>query len=796
MICAFSGSSAAEMKFSESWLRTFVNPPLSTRELADAITMSGVEVEQIDPVAPPFERVVVGEVLSVKKHPEADRLTVCQVNVGVAPLTVVCGAPNVAAGIKVPTALAGARLPGMEIGATKVRGVESNGMLCSAQELGLATESGGLMLLPGDAEIGANVRDVLDLDDHVLTTKPTPNRGDCLSVLGMAREVAAVTGAPLRPVVISAVTPTIREALAVELQAIRGCSRYCGRLVRGVNARAHTPDWLVTRLARSGIRAISALVDITNYVMLELGQPLHAFDAAKLSGGIQVRYARDGETLTLLNGETRALPADFLVIADDRKALAIAGVMGGLDSAVGDETVDVFLESAFFDPGHIAGKSRQLGFGSESSYRFERGVDFSATGDTLERATQLVLDVCGGAAGPVTEARDALPQRPPITLRHSRLKRVLGMTPETERTGEILRCLGFECSATDGAITAIPPAYRFDVSLEEDLIEEVARIHGYDRIPAAAPATPARMLAAPEARRDASTVRRLLVARDYQEVITYSFVDAQWEADFCANTAPVALANPIASQMSAMRSSLIASLADCVVRNVNNKQSRVRLFEIGRCFERAEDDPRAQPLRIGGIAYGSAHEEQWGLPAREVDFYDVKADVEALLAAGDAMFESAPHPALHPGRSARITRGGKLLGWIGELHPRLQQKYDLRGAAVAFEIDFEQTVGGGIPTYREISRFPPVRRDLAFVVDEEISSHAMLERLRASAPAVVSEIAVFDVYRGTGLEKGKKSLAFRVLLQDTHKTLTDTEVECAISQLTQALQRQFGAKLR
>ena len=784
------------MKFSEKWLRTFVDPPLSTEALADAITMSGVEVEAVERVAPPFERVVVGEVLSVEKHPDADRLTVCQVNAGVAALTIVCGAPNVRPGIKVPTALPGARLPGMEIKAAKVRGVESNGMLCSARELGLSDEAEGLMVLSEHLPAGADLREVLDLDDHVFTTKPTPNRGDCLSVLGVAREVGAITGAALTPIAVEPVPASIDDALPVVLDAPQACPRYCGRLVRGVNPQARSPDWLVTRLERSGIRSISAIVDITNYVMLELGQPLHAFDAARIAGGIRVRFAADREALALLNGETVELSPDFLVIADERRALALAGIMGGAESAVGNGTRDIFLESAFFAPHAIAGKSRVLGFGSESSYRFERGVDFVATRHALERATRLVLDICGGVAGPVSEANDALPRRLPVTLRMARLGRVLGVDPGAERAREILQRLGFACFEEDGILRAAPPAYRFDIAIEEDLIEEVARIHGYDRIPAAAPKAPATMLPAPEARRDAGTIRRLLVSRDYQEVVTYSFVDRQWEIDFCGNVAPVELANPIASQMAVMRSSLIGGLVNCVSFNENNKQPRVRLFEIGRCFERADDDPRSQPLRIAGVAYGDAMEEQWGVPQRPVDYYDVKADVEALLPPEGIAFEPAMHPAFHPGKSARVLRAGQAIGWLGELHPRLQRKYDLRGAPVLFELDFEQTAGGGIPAYSEISRFPPVRRDLAFVVDEEIISHAMLECLREAAPPIVSEVAVFDVYRGTGVEKGKKSLAFRVLLQDTRKTLTDAEVECAISQLIQSVQRQFGAKLR
>jgi phenylalanyl-tRNA synthetase beta chain len=784
------------MKFSENWLRTFVNPLLSTRELADAVTMSGVEVETIEAAAPPFERVVVGEVLSVERHPGAERLTVCRVNVGAEPLTVVCGAPNVQVGIKVPTALVGARLSAIEIKIAKVRGVESSGMLCSARELGLSAEADGLMLLPADAPVGADVRQVLDLDDQVLTTKPTPNRGDCLSILGMAREIAAITAAPLTRLTAKPVAPSLSDAVSVVLEAAHACPRYCGRLVRNVDVRARTPHWMVARLERSGIRSISAVVDITNYLMLELGQPLHAFDAAKIEGKIIVRFAEERETLTLLNGDSPELRQDCLVIADEHKALALAGIMGGAESAVGDATRDIFLESAFFDPAAIAGRPRRLGLGSESSYRFERGVDFSATRDALEHATSLIIEICGGMAGPVSEACEVLPQRGPVTLRLARAEKVLGVQLGAGQARKILERLGFECAMLDGELRATPPAYRFDIAIEEDLIEEVARIYGYDNIPAAMPTAPARMLPAPEAQCDAAAIRRMLVARDFQEIVTYSFVDRQWETDFCGNTAPITLANPIASQMSVMRSSLIGSLVNCVAFNENYKQSRVRLFEIGRCFVRAADDETAQPLRIAGLAYGEALEEQWAVPSRNVDFYDVKADVEALMATDGTRFEPAAHPALHPGKSAQIVRGGNAIGWIGELHPRLQQKYDLRLAPVVFELDFEQAVGGGIPVYKEISRFPPVRRDIAVLVDEETSFQLILESLRRNPPDIVNEIRLFDVYRGTGVEKGKKSLAFRVLLQDTRKTLTDTEVECAISQLIQILQQQFDAKLR
>ena len=784
------------MKFSENWLRTFVNPPLSTRELADALTMGGIEVEAIEPAAPPFDRVVVGEVLAVKKHPGADRLTVCQVNVGVAPLTVVCGAPNVRAGMRVPTALVGARLPGIEIKAATVRGVESHGMLCSARELGLSEDANGLLVLAPDAPVGADLRKLLDLDDQLLTTKPTPNRGDCLSVLGMAREVVAITGAKLTPVVVKPTVVSIKDKLSVTLDARQACPRYCGRLVRGVSARAPTPHWMIERLARSGIRSVSAIVDITNYVMLELGQPLHAFNAARVAGGIHVRFARAGEKLTLLNGETPALTAEFLVIADDKNPVALAGIMGGTESAVGEATRDIFLESAFFDPNVIAGKSRALGFGSDSSYRFERGVDFEGTLKALERATQLVLEICGGQAGPVSEARAPLPRRKPVALRLARAERVLGIKIGAKQASAIMRRLGLEFAVAGDKFSVTPPSYRFDIAIEEDLIEEVARIHGYDNIPAAAPAAPAVMLPVPEARRDAAAVRRLLVARDYQEIVTYSFVDRQWEEDFCGNAAPVALANPIASQMGVMRSSLIGSLVACVASNVNYRQARVRAFEIGRCFMSAAGASHDQPLRIGAIAYGDALQEQWGVPSRTVDFYDLKADVEALLLMRAVGFDAAPHPALHPGKSARVVCDGTAIGWIGELHPRWQQKYDLPFAPVLFELDFEHVVGGGVPVYNEISRFPPVRRDVSVEVDEGISYHAILEGLRHQQPAIVTEIGLFDVYRGTGIVKGKKSLAFRVLLQDTHKTLTDAEVDSAVAQLIQVLQQQFDARLR
>ena len=784
------------MKFSENWLRTFVNPPLGTRELADALSMSGLDVEQVEPVAAAFDGVVVAEVLKVERHPQADRLTVCRVNAGGKTLTIVCGAPNAAPGIKVPAALPGAKLPGVEIKVAKLRGVESHGMLCSAKNLGLAGDAAGLLILQGDAAVGTDVRKLLDLDDWLLTTKPTPNRGDCLSIVGVAREVAAVTGAPLNQPDIKPARAAVTDRLSVTLEAPQACPRYCGRLVKGVNAAAATPEWMASRLNRSGIRSISALVDITNYVMLELGQPLHAFDAARLDGGIRVRHARAGEKLTLLNGMELSLAPGFLVIADDSRAVALAGIMGGLDTAVGNATRDVFLESAFFSPEAVAGRARQLNFTSDSSYRFERGVDFAGTLAALERATQLVIEICGGSAGPVTEARAVLPSRDPVRLRIARAERLLGIKLDGIQVSEILRRLRFEFSVAGGEFRVTPPSYRFDIAIEEDLIEELARIHGYDRVPATMPVAPATLLPAPEGQRDMAAIRGVLVARDYQEIVSYSFVDAAWESDLAGNAAPVALANPIASHMSVMRSTLAGGLLNCLVHNVSRKQVRARLFEVGRCFMTGASGTYHQPVRIGGVSYGEARHEQWGIKGRPGDFYDIKGDVEALLAPLSAEFRPAEHPALHPGKSAAILIGGMTAGWIGELHPRWQRKYDLPLPPVLFELEYEAVSRRGIPAYNETSKFPLVRRDIAAEVDEGVSYQAIVEVLRRERPPIVTEIGLFDIYRGTGVEKGKKSLAFRVLLQDTRRTLTDAEVESAVSQLRRILQQQFNAKLR
>lgn len=784
------------MQFSESWLRSFVNPSLSSEELAHLLTMAGLEVEEMRPVAPAFDKVVVAQVLSKDKHPDADRLNVLTVNVGQAePLTIVCGAQNVSVGMKAPCALVGAKLPGdFNIKQAKVRGIASFGMMCSEKELGLAEESDGLLELSADALVGQNIREHLELDDSLITLKLTPNRSDCLSLYGIAREVSALAGVPLQSMLPADYKLGSDHDVRIRVAAAAACPRYAGRVIAGVNAKAVTPAWMVQRLERCGLRSISALVDVTNYVLLELGQPLHAFDLGKLSGGIEVRFARAGESLKLLNEQTVVLQDDMLVIADGKGPVALAGVMGGADSAVDDATADIFLESAFFAPSVIVGKSRRLGFGSDSSYRFERGVDFTATRVALDRATELILDICGGQAEAVREVLGELPARNPVKLRVARVRRVLGIVLEAGEIAQILSRLGMEVKRDGDAFSVTPPSYRFDISIEEDLIEEIARVHGYERIQPVPPQARMTMLPQVEAQRPLAKLRQTLVLHDYQETINYAFVEAEWERDLCGNAAPITLKNPIASQMSVMRSSLLGGLLAALRTNLARKQPRVRLFEVGGCFA-AGAGGYVQHERVGGLAYGSALPEQWGESARNVDFYDVKADVEALFAPAALSFAALAHPALHPGRSAQVLLGGKAIGWIGELHPQWQQQYDLPQVPVWFELDLAALTQATVPRATEVSRFPAVRRDLAVVVAENVAVQSLLDAMRvAQAPNVV-ELALFDLYRGKGVENGKKSLAFRVLLQDTQKTLTDAEIDQNVARLIAVLQEQ-GAQLR
>ena len=783
------------MQFSEQWLRQYTNPSIDTDALSHLLTMAGLEVEDLAGVGADFNKVVIAEIVSADKHPDADRLQVLKVNVGAAePLQIVCGASNARVGLKAPCALVGAVLPGFEIKQAKVRGVESFGMMCSETELGLAAESAGLLELPANATVGQDIREYLGLNDKLFTLKLTPNRSDCLSIVGIAREVSALTGATLELPKFDAVSAQHQDVKKVSVVDAEACARYCGRLVKGVNATAQTPEWMVRRLERSGLRSISAVVDITNYVLLELGQPMHAFDAAKLQGDISVRWASQGEAITLLNEQEVKLDKDMLVIADNSGAIAFAGVMGGQSTAVSDATTDIFLESAFFTPDTIAGKGRRFGISTDSSYRFERGVDYGNTLQALERATALVLEICGGQAGAVTEVNGVLPKRVATQLRMAKLNSILGITLDESLVAKLFDQLGFTYTQKAGVFEVSPPSYRFDISREEDLVEEIARLHGYDNIPAIAPIADLRMLPDAEGLVTRAVLQGVLVANGYQEVVNYSFVDESWETELLGNAKPIKLKNPIASNMSVMRSGLWGGLLDTLVYNLNRQQDRVRIFEMGASYAEAKEGFQ-ETMRISGLAYGDVIPEQWGEAARSVDFYDVKADVDTLTG-GRAEYVAAQHPALHPGQTAQIVVRGRSIGWIGKLHPKWQQHYQLPKGAVLFEMDLAPLQQRSIAKYSEVAKFPPVRRDIAVVVDEAVSVDALIKTMRKAKVQFVTDIALFDVYRGKGIAEDKKSLAFYILMQDTQKSLTDAEVDSVMASLLELIKNQHGAELR
>ena len=804
------------MQFPESWLRTLVNPPIATDELAHRLTMAGLEVEETEPAAPAFSGVVVAHIVEIAPHPDADKLRVCQVDDGSGErLQIVCGAPNAAAGLKVPLARVGAELPGgMKIGVAKMRGVQSSGMLCSARELGLSQDHAGLLELPADMVPGQSIREALDLDDTLFTLKLTPNRADCLSILGVAREVAALTGAPLSVPTAAAVPVTLDERLPVKIEAPDLCGRFGGRVIRGVNARAATPDWMKTRLERAGQRSLSALVDISNYVMLELGRPSHVFDLDKIGGDISVRWAREGETLELLNGQTVTLDPKVGVVVAGDQVESLAGIMGGEATSVTLDTQNIYLEAAFWWPQAIAGRARRFKFSSEASHRFERGVDYASIPEHIEFITRLIVDICGGQVGPIDDQIVNLPQRPPVRMRLARCHRVLGVPVTREQVATIFGSLGLDYAVEGDDFIVNPPSYRFDLEIEEDLIEEVARIYGFESIPDVPPMARAKMFSQPEVRRGAHALRRLAAAQDYQEVVNYSFVEADWERDFAGNDNPVRLVNPIASHLSVMRSSLIGGLVANIRHNANRKQSRVRLFELGRVFFRdasAEDGPLQvagvrQPMKLAGAAWGPAAEEQWGVPTRQVDFFDVKMDVESLFGARGRRlrFEAAAHPALHPGRGARVMLDGKHVGWIGELHPRWAQQADLAHAPVVFELDVDALSEGELPQVRELSRQPVVVRDLALWVDEDVTVQSMLDTVAKAVKAdaqlaVVQDARVFDVWRdkAQGSEPvAEKSLAFRFWLQDTEVTLDEARVADCLARIKEALVAAHGARQR
>lgn len=783
------------MQFSENWLRSLVNTDLDSQALSHALTMAGLEVEEMQPVAAPFSKVVVAKILSTEKHPDADRLQVCKVDVGLAePLQIVCGAANARAGLLAPCAMVGAELPGFSIKQAKVRGVESFGMMCSSKELGITAEATGLLELDSNAVVGQDIREHLDLNDHLFTLKLTPNRSDCLSVSGIARDVGAITGATTKFEEISPAAAELQQTKNVTVAEQAACPRYVGRLVAGINAKAQTPAWMVKRLERSGLRSISAVVDITNYVLLALGQPMHAFDAAKLNGDINVRFAKAGESLALLNDNTIELKADDLVIADAHGAIALAGIMGGKPTSVSDETTDVFLESAFFVPSVIAGKARRLGLSTDSSYRFERGVDFGNTRNALEYATALILQICGGKAGAVTEVIGTLPTRQTVQLRMPRLVSVLGIPFEQEKVAQLLGQLGFSYTATGDVFTVEPPSYRFDITIEEDLIEEVARLHGYDHIPATPPVAALTMLPAPEHQLHLNQVRYTLVAAGYQEVVTYSFVDESWERDLLGNNAPIKLKNPIASNLSVMRTSIWGGLLDTLCYNLNRKQDRAFLFEIGAVFHQV-DGAYQETARISGLAYGSAKPEQWAAINADIDFFDIKANVNALIGK-ECNYEKAEHSALHPGQSARILLDGKAIGWLGKLHPKWQQHYDLPKSTYLFELDANAVLSRQLPEYQEVSKLLPVRRDIAIVLDENIAVGTVLSAIRKASIPLIQDVALFDLYQGKGIADNKKSLALSVLMHDTQKTLTDSDADTVMTNLLQLLANDFDAALR
>ena len=808
------------MQFPESWLREFCNPPLSTAELAETLTMAGLEVEAMDPVAPPFSQVVVAQVLAVERHPNADRLNVCQVDAGGGTtLAVVCGAPNVRPGIKVPCALVGAELPPAEAGGApfsiklgKLRGVESQGMLCSARELKLSEDHGGLMILADDAPVGQSLREHLRLDDTLFTLKLTPNLAHCLSVYGVARELSALTGAPLKRPTFAPVAATADARLPVRIDAPELCGRFSGRVVTGVNPKAATPTWMVERLARCGQRSVSALVDISNYVMFEFGRPSHIFDLDKIQGGLAVRWAREGESLELLNGNTVALDGQVGVIADDRQVESLAGIMGGQATAVGDDTRNVYVEAAFWWPQALMGRSRRYHFSTDAGHRFERGVDPAQTVEHIERITQLILEVCGSpstACGPVDDHIARLPERPPVALRIARAVRVIGMPVTQDQCAEVFRRLGLEFTEGEGTVTVTPPSWRFDLQIEEDLIEEVIRVLGYGLLPDTPPLAPVTPRVLPEARRSLHALRHRMAAQDYLETVNFSFVEERWERELAGNKAPIRLLNPIAAPLAVMRSSLIGSLVGVLRHNLARKAPRVRVFEIGRVFLRdpavVDSDTTvagyAQPLRLAGLAWGPADTLQWAVNDRTVDFFDLKGDVEALLAPREARFVAAEHPALHPGRSARIEVDGVAVGWVGELHPRWRQAYELPQAPVLFELDVDALRQGRLPVHAALPRQQAVVRDIAVIVGESVTHDALMQAVHeANTGGVVRSARLFDVYRpkqaSADLAVQERSLAVRLELLDDETTLTDARMDAAVKAVLDTLAARLGARLR
>ena len=810
------------MQFPESWLREFCNPPLSTTELADLLTMSGLEVEALRPAAPPCQGVVVGRIVQAAPHPNADRLRVCLVEAGEFTkdglLQVVCGAPNARAGLRVPLALVGATLPpaagaAAEAGASTIRmgqlrGVDSQGMLCSARELGLGDDHAGLLELADNAAPGQDIRAHLALDDTVFTLKLTPNLAHCLSVYGIAREVSALTGAPLRTPAIAPVAVQHAAHLPVQIDAPDLCGRFSGRIVRGVNTRAKTPAWIVDRLARCGQRPVSALVDISNYVMFEYGRPSHIFDLDKIHERLVVRWAAPGETLALLNGSTVVLDGQVGVIADAQGVESLAGIMGGQATAVSDDTRHVYVEAAFWWPQAIAGRSRRLNFATDAGHRFERGVDPAGTVEHIERITQLIIDICGGEAGPIDDQQVRMPERAPVTLRVDRAAKVIGMPITPAQCADVFGRLGLPFTESPGRLVVSPPSWRFDLQIEEDLIEELIRVIGYNTLPATPPVAPVTARLRPEAQRSKHAVARALAGLGYQETINFSFVEARWEHELHGNPDPIKVLNPIAAPLSVMRSSLLGSLVQVLRHNLAHRAGRVQVFELGRVALRDAGVTASlttvagvhQPMRVAGLAYGAAEATQWGVKERAVDFFDLKGDVEALLAPLAARFEPADHPALHPGRSARVRVDGQAIGYVGELHPRWRQAYELPHAPMLFELELAPVLQRPVPQNQPIARHPASQRDLALVVPEAARHDALVAALLADPQGLVRSATLFDIYQpaqgAADIAAGERSMAVRLELLDPQATLTDERIDAALKAAVARAATAQGARLR
>ncbi|WP_447955680.1 phenylalanine--tRNA ligase subunit beta [Vreelandella sp. EE7] len=792
------------MKFSEQWLREWVSPQLATQALADQITMAGLEVDAVEPVAPAFEGVVVAEVTAKAPHPDADKLNVCQVIDGTgAPVQVVCGAHNVDVGQRVPFAQVGGLLPGdFKIKKAKLRGVESFGMICSASELGLEEEaSDGIFVLPASAPVGVSIREYLGLDDATIEVDLTPNRGDCLSVKGLAREVGVLNRLPVQAPEISPVAPSIETRFPVRVEAGEQCPRYVSRVIEGVDLSVETPLWMVERLRRSGVRSIDAAVDVTNYVMLELGQPLHAFDQANLKEGIEVRLAAEGERLTLLDGQDIALRPDTLVIADASGPLAMAGVMGGESSGVSANTRTIFLEGAYFTQLAVAGQARSYGLHTDASHRFERGVDPQLTIEAVERATKLLIDICGGQPGPVCEEKSEahLPAPRTIELRRARLAQALSKELPDDDVTDILDRLGLATTRSSNGWQVAVPGWRFDVAIEEDLIEEIARIHGYNNLPVRRPSARLALRPANEAKITQARLRNQLVARGYQEAITYSFVAPELQAAIFPDAVSPVLANPISADLSAMRVSLFPGLIRALEHNLNRQQSRVRLFETGLVFN-GELDSLTQTPMIGALASGPREVEGWSSAKTPIDFFDLKGDLESLLAMGGNegawRFEPAAHPALHPGQSAQLFHNDQPAGWIGTLHPKVRANLGLKAEAVLFEVRLDALSEGVIPAFAPLSRFPEVRRDLAFSLDEQTPVQALLDCVSREAGDYLEDLKLFDVYTGKGVEPGQKSIALGLTWQHPSRTLNDDEINQRVDSIVAQAKAMLNAQLR